>query len=446
MRTIRAIGFDMDYTLVHYHVDQWERRAYEHLRRRLAAQGLPAAQLEFDPNFITRGLIIDAELGNIVKANRFGYVKRAAHGTRMLDFDEQRNVYSRVLVDLGEPRWYFLNTSFALSEGHMFAQLVDLLDARKIDQVLGYEELFQLVRRTMDETHMVGELKAEIMADPAPFVALDRDTSSALLDLKNAGKKLLLITNSEWVYTRAMMSNAFDRFLPKGMKWRDLFDVVIVSANKPSFFEQRGSIYEMVNEDGLCRPLVGKMKEGGVYLGGYASAVESHFGLAGEEILYVGDHIFADVNVSKSMLRWRTALVARELEAEFEAVEMFREEQRALEHMMAQKEALEHQLSLIKLESSRAATGTIDVRARGEPFRAQLLELDAAIAPLAKRGAELVNPRWGLLMRTGNDKSHLAKQVERYADIYTSRVSNFLFHTPYVYLRSPRTSLPHDMG
>ncbi len=47
-------------------------------------------------------------------------------------------------------------------------------------------------------------------------------------------------------------------------------------------------------------------------------------------------------------------------------------------------------------------------------------------------------------MRAGNDKSHLARQVERYADIYTSRVSNFLFQTPFVYLRSHRGSLPHD--
>ena len=47
-------------------------------------------------------------------------------------------------------------------------------------------------------------------------------------------------------------------------------------------------------------------------------------------------------------------------------------------------------------------------------------------------------------MRAGNDKSHLARQVERYADIYTSRVSNFLYQTPFVYLRSPRGSLPHD--
>ena len=56
----------------------------------------------------------------------------------------------------------------------------------------------------------------------------------------------------------------------------------------------------------------------------------------------------------------------------------------------------------------------------------------------------LSSERWGLLMRAGNDKSHLARQVERYADIYMSRVSNFLYQTPFVYLRSIRGSLPHD--
>jgi len=77
-------------------------------------------------------------------------------------------------------------------------------------------------------------------------------------------------------------------------------------------------------------------------------------------------------------------------------------------------------------------------------LRARLVALDERIAPIAKRSGEILNQRWGLLLRAGNDKSHLARQVERYADIYTSRVSNFLFETPFVYLRSPRGSLPHD--
>jgi hypothetical protein len=48
------------------------------------------------------------------------------------------------------------------------------------------------------------------------------------------------------------------------------------------------------------------------------------------------------------------------------------------------------------------------------------------------------------LLRSGNDKSHLARQIERSADVYTSRVSNFLYATPFAYLRSRRGSMPHD--
>ena len=70
--------------------------------------------------------------------------------------------------------------------------------------------------------------------------------------------------------------------------------------------------------------------------------------------------------------------------------------------------------------------------------------LDALIAPLAKASGEIGNETWGPLMRAENDKSLFARQVERYADIYTSRVSNLLAETPFAYLRAARGSLPHD--
>ena len=67
----------------------------------------------------------------------------------------------------------------------------------------------------LDATHMEGALKAEILADPERFVVLDPETPLALLDQRDAGKKLLLITNSEWGYTRAMMQLRL-RPLPAG--------------------------------------------------------------------------------------------------------------------------------------------------------------------------------------------------------------------------------------
>ncbi|MED6222153.1 hypothetical protein PIB30_061693 [Stylosanthes scabra] len=84
LRSISAIGYDMDYTLVQYNVMAWEGRAYDYCMENLRNMGYPVDGLEFDPDLVIRGLVIDKEKGNLVKADRFGYIKRAMHGTKML--------------------------------------------------------------------------------------------------------------------------------------------------------------------------------------------------------------------------------------------------------------------------------------------------------------------------------------------------------------------------
>ncbi len=452
MRSVRAIGYDMDYTLVDYRVDAFEHMVYAQARERLASEGWPMDGLAFDGLMVTRGLVIDTELGNLVKANRFGFVKRAMHGTRMLEFTEQRDAYAQTLVDLSDSRWVFLNTLFSLSEGCLFAQAVDLLDQGALPRAFEYASLYRHVRAGVDAQHIEGHLKAAIAAAPDHYVVQDPEAALALLDQKVAGKKLLLITNSEWSFTSKMMAHAYDRHLPGDMTWRQLFDVVIVSARKPVFFTEHGPFFEVVDESGLLRPLSGPLKAGGIYLGGSAAQVESDLGISGDEILYVGDHMFGDVHVSKRTLSWRTALVLRELEAEVAALEGYRPIETRLMALMRDKQSLESQLSQARLTTQRlhagygppSNTNPKSAEARVHDLRNQLLALDAVIGPLAKTGTELTNGRWGLLTRAGNDKSHLTRQIERYADIYTSRVSNFLHATPYAYFRSPRGSLPHD--
>jgi HAD superfamily 5'-nucleotidase-like hydrolase len=449
---IAAVGFDMDYTLIHYRVDEWERAAFEHAKGRILSRGWPVDGIEFSPSAFTLGLVIDRELGNVVKANRFGFVRRAAHGTRMLGFEEQRDAYSRVIVDLSEPRWYFMNTLFSLSEACLFANLVELVDAGKLPSGVGYDEAFRAVRGSLDAAHMEGELKAEVTREPERFVVLDEEAALALLDLKNAGKKLYVITNSEWSYLQSMMSYSFDRYA--GGAWRALFDVVIVQARKPDFFTGNAPIFEIADERGMLRPNPGPLKSGGAYLGGNARLVEQLVGLPGESILYVGDHIYADVHVTKSLLRWRTALILRELEEEVDAIDGFRQKQAELDRLMTEKARLEWEYDELRVSLSRHDAGygpalavpVASVKRRMQELRRALDALDAEVAPLSRVASELVNARWGPPMRAGNDKSHLARQVERYADVYTSRVGNFLHATPFAYLRSPRGTLPHDAG
>jgi hypothetical protein len=62
----------------------WEGRAYDYGMANLKGMGFPVDDLEFDPDLVIRGLIMDKDKGNLVKADRFGYIKRAMHGTQML--------------------------------------------------------------------------------------------------------------------------------------------------------------------------------------------------------------------------------------------------------------------------------------------------------------------------------------------------------------------------
>jgi len=452
MRSIRAIGYDMDYTLIHYRVDEWERRAFEHAKGRLADLGWPVRNLEFDPSSVIRGLTIDLELGNLVKPTRFGYVIRAAHGTSFLEFDRLRRDYEATFVDLAEDRWVFLNTLFSLSEASLFAQLVELFDAGGIPEVHGYAGLYHTVRTTLDETHMEGRLKEEILAEPDRFVVPDPDVVLTLLDQRFAGKRLLLITNSEWAYTNQMMSYAFDPHLPGDRRWRGLFDAVVVSASKPAFFNTTRPLYRVVDEGrGLMQPHIGDLEPGSVFVGGCAPQLESHLRLSGDQILYVGDHLYSDVSVSKALLRWRTALILRELETEIGAAEAFASTEERLVELMDRKTRLEEDLAHARLDRQRARHRYAPPD--GDPVLAEelvislkdeLSSLDEEIAPLAIAAGSLRNEAWGPLMRSGNDKSLFARQVERYADVYTSRVSNFLAATPFAYLRADRGSLPHD--
>ena len=182
LRSIRAIGYDMDYTLLQYDVNRWEGRAYDYSVRWLRcgagcrrqastghfgttlhhnpramlcaprAQGVNTEGLEFDPEMVIRGLIVDKHLGNLIKVDRFGLVKRAMHGGRMMSPADIHAVYGREYVNLrNEDRYEFLNTLFSVSEAVIYQQLVQRLDEGCLGQLspqyLSYEGLATLVGR-----------------------------------------------------------------------------------------------------------------------------------------------------------------------------------------------------------------------------------------------------------------------------------------------------------
>ncbi|GER31471.1 cytosolic purine 5-nucleotidase [Striga asiatica] len=466
LRSISAIGYDMDYTLMHYNVEAWEGRAYDYCLENLKNMGFPVGGLTFDPELVIRGLVIDKEKGNLVKADRFGYVKRAMHGTRMLSTQDVSEIYGRELVDLRkESRWEFLNTLFSVSEAVAYMQvsytyqMVDRLDEGAIAAEIGpldYKGLYKAVGKALFRAHVEGQLKSEIMSKPELFVEPDPELPLALLDQKEAGKRLLLITNSDYHYTDKMMQHSFNRYLPNDMSWRDLFDIIIVSARKPEFFQMSHPMYEVVTGEGLMRPCF-KANPGGVYSGGSAQMVENSLGVHGDEILYVGDHIYTDVSQSKVHLRWRTALICRELEAEYSALIQSRGHRATLIELINQKEVVGDLFNQLRLALQRRTKGRpaqtlaathMDDKELSESIQKLLIvmqRLDQKIGPMMESDGELFNQRWGFISRAGLwDKSHLMRQIEKYADIYTSRVSNFLQYTPFMYFRAQEQGYAQD--
>ena len=77
--------------------------------------------------------------------------------------------------------------------------------------------------------------------------------------------------------------------------------------------------------------------------------------------------------------------------------------------------------------------------------RMQNCSVVAHAPTLARAASDLGNAVWGPLMRAGNDKSLFARQVERYADIYTSRLEHLLACADSTRLYPTRCRLlPHD--
>ena len=95
--------------------------------------------------------------------------------------------------------------------------------------------------------------------------------------------------------------------LKKDKTWEDVFDLVITLADKPLFFERGSRFLEIDPKTGLMSNHETPIKEG-FFQGGSSRTLERDLGIAGNDILYLGDHIFGDVVAIKKRCNWRTEI------------------------------------------------------------------------------------------------------------------------------------------
>ena len=444
MKKIKFIGLDMDHTLIRYQTKNFEETVYQRVVARLILdQHYPSEikQFHFDFDQAIRGLVVDCQNGNILKLSRFSAIRHSNHGTKPIEFTEQQRIYRSVYVDLGDPNYIAIDTAFSIAFCVLYAQLVDYKDQYPLS-LPNYREIALDVLHTVDLIHADGSLKKIISENLDHYVIREREVVDGLKRYVHFGKKIFVLTNSEYPYAKLLLDYAINPFLAKNEHWSDLFEFVITQANKPRFFYDNLTFLKINPDDALMTNLPDKIVSG-VYQGGNAKKFTDDLHLNGDEILYIGDHIYGDVLRLKKDCNWRTALVVDELGAEIASQKKACPIQKKISQAMQVKVGLEEKYTL--LCSLRIDEHTNQYDESISDVQHKITEQDKDIAQLLKEQHQWFNPFWDRVFRAGAEESYFAYQVEHYACIYMENLAAFLAHSPLSYFRANRRPLAHDL-
>jgi 5'-nucleotidase len=309
------------------------------------------------------------------------------------------------------------------------------------------------VRASIDEAHRNGSVYAVVTRDLPRFVDRDPELARTLHKFRSAGKKLFLLTNSPAPYTNLMMTFLLGSAMPEYPSWQHYFDVVIVSAQKPGWFQDGQPLAEREGE--TLRPAKGPLERFRVYEGGNLREFERLLNLRSSSVLYVGDHIYGDILRSKKESSWRTAMIIQELDAEIAAHEACRADIGRLRALDEDREKLEDELRFYQArfkELTRDHNGSGDshaervrVKRAVDRVRAELRAIDREHVHLLEHVDRTFHPYWGSLLKAEHEKSMFGLQVEIYSDIYTRRVSCLEEYSPQQFFRSPHDLMPHEL-
>jgi HAD superfamily 5'-nucleotidase-like hydrolase len=471
MRKIEAVGFDMDYTLARYRQEAIDRLSVEKTLERLVTErDYPEAILEIEPrpDFPIRGLVLDTRRGNIFKIDSHRHVGKVYHGFRELS-QEERHAYRQRTIRFNQDHFVLIDTLFALPEAFLYAALVDFLETTEPDRDHDWRDVYDDIRYCIDLAHRDDSLKSEIMANVEDYVVKESALALTLHKLRSAGKSLFLLTNSYARYTDRVMSYLLDGVLQEYPDWTSYFDAVVTGAGKPSFFTERSSFLEVDRQGEIQGEVTDDFQQGRLYQGGNLRDFEQMAGFGGDSVLFVGDHIYGDILRSKKTSTWRTAMIVQEMEDELAQAREMREELQKIETIdreitrlnaqLTYDQGLAYQLDAVLDDIEAEPVDADDLEhADADTLRQTRGKLREAQRRMRRRRHELIeelretersfedhfNPYWGLIFRQENENTLFGEQVEDFACVYTSRVSNFLNYSPMHYFRASRQPLPHE--
>jgi HAD superfamily 5'-nucleotidase-like hydrolase len=445
MKRINYIGLDMDHTLVRYNSANFEGLAHRIMREKLVQKkNYPKSilKLPFEFNRAIRGLVIDKVKGNILKLSRHTAIRLSYHGTEQIDYLRQNRIYKSTYIDIKDKNFDKVDTTFSISFATLFAQLVDMKEGDEKTRLPDFITIASDLNFVLDEAHRDGSLKDVVRENLNDYILKDAETVEGLERYIKHNKKFFIATNSDFQYAKLLLDHTINPYLKGSRTWQDIFSFTIVRAHKPNFFFEDTEFLRVDPITGESSAFNGALTPG-VYEKGNANRFTTELGLEPDEILYIGDHIYGDIVRLKKDCAWRTALVVEELDREVRSLRRAQPYIKQINALMDKKIPLESQID--DQISRRIETGQNKAEKKINDMIKKSMEIDKKISPLIKKQQALFNPHWGEIMRVGIEESYFAYQVERFACIYTARLSYLLDVSPRTYFRSMKRALPHEI-
>jgi len=428
---VDTVGFDYDYTLVHY-TDELLTLLYSmalnrlvddrHYPRRMLKSGLV-----YDNCFSIRGLAVDKKTGWICHLSYTHKVAVAWEGREQVStariFEEyrgKRGLNPRERRARLKP----LNDLFSMAECCLIADTIQFFKDQGIESCSS--NIVTDILGAIRDTHISGDFHRIVADNPKKYFDVTPHLEDVLTNLKDSGKRLIFASNSPYWYVDAGMKFVL------GDQWMDMWDAVIVSAGKPAFYtEVRRPFREVNTETNRVRfQKVEKLEQGKVYTEGCLRELTQLMKWSDDEenesmgplnmnsnVLYIGDSLFADLVDAKREFGWITAAVTPEVGFELDV-------QSSNDHILA-----ERTISIL-LDSLRKVQTQMGTQ-RHTPEDAEVLDhLEKLVSLWRDRETNLLGNPFGSVFRARYQPSLFAHSLRRYCDLYMNSIGSLRLYSP----------------
>ncbi|XP_063679922.1 5'-nucleotidase domain-containing protein 3-like [Bolinopsis microptera] len=427
---IEVIGFDYDYTLAPYN------GALEGTIFNMIIEGLVSSrhyppeisQLNYNPDFLARGVHFDILTGVFMKVDAYHRIAPDSvyQCFRKLTEKEIQDMYPgmRLFFPGGDSkRFRQIVDLFQIPELYAWCSVLDYLQSTQSTPhpVLVYED----IKNVTSELHVHGTLHSHIMRNIEEYIEPNPKLVDMLVMLRRENKQLFILTNSPYEFLNVGMKHIM------GENWRKSFDVVICQSMKPKFFEDKYRVFRrLTSHNTPAYGQVTEFKEGEVYCEGNVRDLHRLTGWQPCNILYFGDQMYADLAEPVLNQGWHTGAIIRELEKEIELLN-----------------SAEHQHNMFILKELNNLIREVQ-RFLPDPTAVHYTDLWC----IERKQVRAELRRLHISEFCSSFRTHLMptlfyRRLSRFAEIYTSNLTNLAHYHPSHYRFTPvRQDLPHEIS